>query len=158
MRREAVPIPTIPQVLQRRAEPMQQPVPGGQSFKQRRRQKKEDQRLKEQYGEHADHVSAAIKQQLDELTVEREVEQARMTSLRDEADRRNVKVEVKVLNTFITGYKTGCSACTGAAAAASSPAFRVVVVVCICSPVFVLFNVLFVSHIASPVLSYLARR
>lgn len=40
MRREAVPIPTIPQVLQRRAEPMQQPVPGGQSFKQRRRQKK----------------------------------------------------------------------------------------------------------------------
>ena len=106
MRHEAVPIPAIPQVLQRRAEPMQQPVPGGQSFKQRRRQKKEDKRLKEQYGEHADHVSAAIKQQLDELTVEREVELARMTSLRDEADRRNVKVEAKVLNTFITGYKT----------------------------------------------------
>ena len=106
MRHEAVPIPVIPQVLQRRAEPMQQPVPGGQSFKQRRRQKKEDKRLKEQYGEHADHVSAAIKQQLDELTVEREAELARMTSLRDEADRRNVKVEVKVLHSFITGYKT----------------------------------------------------
>ena len=106
MRHEAVPIPVIPQVLQRRAEPMQQPVPGGQSFKQRRRQKKEDKRLKEQYGEHADHISAAIKQQLDELTVEREAEQARMTSLRDEADRRNVKVEVKVLHSFITGYKT----------------------------------------------------
>ena len=106
MRHEAVPIPVIPQVLQRRAEPMQQPVPGGQSFKQRRRQKKEDKRLKEQYGEHADHVSAAIKQQLDELTVEREAELARMTSLRDEADHRNVKVEVKVLHSFITGYKT----------------------------------------------------
>ena len=85
---------------------MQQPVPGGQSFKQRRRQKKEDKRLKEQYGEHADHVSAAIKQQLDELTVEREAEMARMTSLRDEAGRRNVTVEVKVLHSFITGYKT----------------------------------------------------
>lgn len=106
MRREAVPIPTIPQVLQRRAEPMQQPVPGGQSFKQRRRQKKEDQRLKEQYGDHADHVSAAIKQQLDGFTVEREVEQARMTALRDEAERRDVKVDGKVLDAFITGYKT----------------------------------------------------
>ena len=106
MRHEAVPIPVIPQVLQRRAEPMQQPVPGGQSFKQRRRQKKEDKRLKEQYGEHADHVSAAIKQQLDEFTVEREVELARMTSLRAEAESRDVKVDIKVLDAFITGYKT----------------------------------------------------
>ena len=106
MRRETVPIPQIPQVLQRRAEPMQQPVPGGQSFKQRRRQKKEDQRIKKQYGEHADHVSVAIKQQLDELTEERVVELPRLNELKDEADRRGVKVDGRVLNSFITGYKT----------------------------------------------------
>ena len=106
MRREVVPIPPIPQVLQRRAEPMQQPVPGGQSFKQKRRQKREDKRIKEQYGEYADHVSVAIKQQLDELTVERDIELPRLNELTQEADRRGVKVDGRVLNSFITGYKT----------------------------------------------------
>lgn len=106
MRHEAVPIPVIPQVLQRRAEPMQQPVPGGQSFKQKRRQKREDKRIKEQYGEYADHVSVAIKQQLDELTVERDIELPRLNELTQEADRRGVKVDGRVLNSFITGYKT----------------------------------------------------
>lgn len=106
MRREVVPIPPIPQVLQRRAEPMQQPVPGGQSFKQKRRQKREDKRIKEQYGEYADHVSVAIKQQLDELTVERDIELPRLNELTQEAERRGVKVDGRVLNSFITGYKT----------------------------------------------------
>lgn len=106
MRQELAPIPSIPQVLQRRAEPIQQPVQEEQTFKQRWKQQREDKRMKDKNGEHADHVSSDIKRQMDKLNLERNAADPKIAEVMNEAmQNRGIEVDGRVLKSFIQGYK-----------------------------------------------------
>lgn len=102
-------LPEIPQVLQRVAEPMQeQPVPPGDlSFKQQWKIRRLDKKAQKK-NKLADHVSIAIKEQMDEYTAEHEAESKKIEELTKHEQEQGEESSStgKALKAFTTGYKT----------------------------------------------------